>query len=142
MASPTRRATSKKLSVRRHYSAIAVVTVLVAASCSTNTAPADRDAELAISVVRGPINPVQREGETNSVPVARARVKVRRLPDGAVRTAETDENGTLLLSVASGDYTIEIERCPTGTMFSKPLQLTVAPGARTPATIICDTGIR
>jgi hypothetical protein len=27
-------------------------------------------------------------------------------------------------------------------MFSKPLHLTVAPGARTPATIVCDTGIR
>ena len=126
----------------RRRSAIAVVTALVAASCSTNTAPADRDAELEISVVRGPINPVQHEGEPNPVPVAQARVKVRRLPDGAVRTVETDENGTFLLSVVSGDYTIEIERCPSGTMFSKPLQLTVAPGARAPATIICDTGIR
>jgi hypothetical protein len=121
---------------------IAVMTALVAASCSTNTAPADQDSELEISVVRGPINPVEREGEPNSVPVAHARVKIRRLPDGAVRTVETDENGTLLLPVVSGDYTIDVDRCPTGTMFSKPLQLTVARGARTPATLICDTGIR
>ena len=133
--------TSRTITLRRR-SAIAVVTALVAASCSVNTAPADRDSELEISVVRGPINPVQREDEPNSAPVAQARVKIRRLPDGAVRTVQTDENGTLLLSVVSGDYTIEIERCPTGTMFSKPLHLTVAPGARTPATIICDTGIR
>lgn len=135
------RGASRTITLRRR-SAITVGTALLAASCSVNTAPADRDSELEISVVRGPINPVEREGEPNSAPVAQARVKIRRLPNGAVRTVETDENGTLLLSVVSGDYAIEIERCPTGTMFSKLLHLTVAPGARTPATIVCDTGIR
>src|SRR5688572_30741907 len=100
------------------------------------------DASLEIRVVRGPIHPVEREGMLNAGPVPGARVTIRHLSTGASTQADTNQDGIARVSLSSGDYVLEVTRCPAGTLFSKTQEVTVQASAPASVTLTCDTGIR
>jgi len=129
----------------RHVTACLIATAVAAvllSSCSRGGLQPIPDAELEILVVRGPINPVQREGEENAVPVVGARVLITQLQGREVARVETGPGGLVIAPVASGDYLLELTRCPSGTMFAKNQHVRVGPNERVPVTVTCDTGIR
>lgn len=111
-------------------------------SCFGPGVPPNLDASLEIRVVRGPIHPVEQEGMVNSVPVPGALVTIRRLSTGASVQAETNRDGLARVSLSSGEYRLEVTRCPAGTLFAKSQDVTVQVGAAASATLTCDTGIR
>lgn len=131
----------KIIRARRLTASTAAMFVLQA-SCSTGGLQPLADAELEIRVVRGPINPVEREGEANVVPVPGAQVVIRELQGRLVARVEAGDDGTVMVSVRSGEYMLEVSRCPMGTMFAKNEVVRVGPVERARATLTCDTGIR
>ena len=111
-------------------------------SCADPGSQPPHDAEIEIRVSRGPIEPVERDGEENAVPVARARVTIQERGGRTVARVETDDSGHAIVPVASGEYALEVTACPVGTMFSKGAEIAVRVGERAQVNLICDTGIR
>jgi hypothetical protein len=115
---------------------------ILSTSCSNPGSQPPFDSELEIRVTRGPIEPVQRDGEENEIPAAHARVTVQQRGGRRVAQVETDDSGHAIVAVVSGDYALEVSGCPVGTMFSKGAEVVVRAGERAQVHLICDTGIR
>lgn len=110
--------------------------------CVDLGAVSDLRTGIAVQVTRGPIRPVEREGEENEAPVAGARIAVQRLDGDLFETAETDEAGRARISVPEGEYRVSVEECP-GAMGLPPAQeVKVRAGSFTEVAFACDTGIR
>lgn len=115
----------------------AVLLLLLSFSCSTGP---DTGLSVRVSVRRGPIAPISREGEDNTAPVAGARVTVTR--GGLfVTTAGTDAGGEATLTLQPGSYVATVTECPGALALPGPAAFAVA-GDTTSVRLKCDTGIR
>lgn len=94
-----------------------------------------------VSVTRGPIRPVAREGEVNEEPVAGAVVQVRASSGGSAE-AVTGTGGTAVLQPQPGDYRVTVTQCPGALALPGGAAVTVTEGRIESVTLSCDTGIR
>ena len=121
-----------------------IFAVLALAACYGSTEPLPGDTGVRVLVAKGPIDPVEVEGQPrNTAPVPGARVVVRTVDGDGVEDATTDDEGIARLLLAPGSYTIVVTSCP-GTM-SLPKEsatVVVVSGEFAFAELVCDTGIR
>lgn len=117
------------------------IPLLVATGCSQAILGDDPDTGLEVEVHRGPLNPVEIQGEPNSAPVADASVEVRRVEGGRTRV-RTDADGLVRVPLAPGDYVVEVLSCPGSLVLPEPGEATVEAGFLTALRLDCDTGIR
>ncbi len=138
---------------RRHGSIIrtaaigATAAVLATASAACSSDPEQPEAlnsGLAITVVRGPINPVEMEGVDNTAPVAGAGLAVVNADGRTLFTASTDANGEARVALPPGSYIVEVRSCPGALPGSALPSSPAAVVAEqfTPVRLECDTGIR
>ncbi len=132
------------MKTRKHLLAGAL---LVAAGIATgcDAALLDLDAgtgTLEVLVRRGPINPVQREGELNDAPVHGARVAARPSSGGVVRHTSTDVMGFARFRVPAGRWTVVVEACPGAMHIPIAQTVDVQAGGFGGIRFDCDTGIR
>lgn len=121
-----------------------LVCLVAMAACYGSTEPLDPDTGASVLVTRGPINPVEMEGDPpNTAPVAGARVVARAVAGGDVEQARTDESGVARILLAPGSYTITVVECPGAMSLPKEeASITVTAGAFASTGLVCDTGIR
>jgi hypothetical protein len=117
------------------------VAVLTAVGCSSDILGDDPSTGIDLTVVKGPINPVVREGEDNTLPVADATVEFRRL-EGGRHTLRTDEAGVARASLVPGTYVVTVTECPLTLALPDPDTVQVVSGERQSLRQECDTGIR
>lgn len=122
----------------------AAVCLLSFAACYGSSEPLASDTGVSVLVSRGPIDPVEIQGQsTNTAPVAGARVLVRPVGDDDAREAKTDDDGLARILLAPGSYTISVAECPGAMSLPKEnATITVTAGAFTSTSLVCDTGIR
>lgn len=118
------------------------VGIPIGTACTEATTAPPPDTGLEILVLRGPIEPVEREGMENSAPVAEALVVIRAPAGRRITDVTTDSNGQARIALAPGPYTIEVERCPGALFLPGPATATVQVGDFTDVRLECDTGIR
>lgn len=113
-------------------------------ACTNGTTAPPPGTGLEILVLRGPIEPVEREGEAgeNSAPVAEALVVIRAPAGRRITGVTTDMNGQARVALPPGPYTVELERCPGAMFLPEPVTATVDLGAFAGVRLDCDTGIR
>jgi hypothetical protein len=122
---------------------IAAATVICAA-CDLSPFGFDDRAtgSLVATVFRGPIDPVEREGQVSREPVLGAHVVARPVLGGITRDASTDVFGTARFRVPAGSWHVSVAACP-GAMGTPVAQTAdVQAGAGTVLRFECDTGIR
>jgi hypothetical protein len=122
--------------------AIPILSLLLT-DCSTAGGPLDPNTGIEVQVLKGPIQPVAREGERDTAPVAGAVVIAETTSGRETRKGTTDSAGLVRIQVPPGAYVVSVETCP-GTM-SLPKQtepVSVSSGSFAAATLVCDTGIR
>lgn len=127
---------------RTFLCATLLVAMPIGTACTEGTTSPPPATGLEILVLRGPIEPVEREGEVNSAPVAAAMTVVRRADGRRVAELTTDSNGEARVALEPGRYTIEVERCPGALFLPGPATATVQVGEFTDVQLECDTGIR
>lgn len=99
-------------------------------------------ATINVTVVRGPTDPVAREGQLGWEPVAGARVGARPSFGDVTRHAATDVWGIARFQVPAGAWIIAVETC-TGAIAPPPAQaIDVQAGTFAAVRFECDTGIR
>ena len=125
-------------------SSFLAICLLSLAGCYGSSEPLASDTGVSVLVARGPIDPVEVEGQaTNSAPVAGARVLVDRLGNGDAEEATTGDDGVARILLAPGTYTISVTECPGAMSLPKEdATITVMAGAFTSTSLVCDTGIR
>ncbi len=133
-------------SARSGRRAMRAVLFLVAASaaataCSNDILGDDPNTGIDLTVVKGPIQPVVREGEDNTAPVEDAKVEFRRL-DGGRHTARTNALGEARVSLLPGTYVVTVLECPLTLALPDPDTVEVVSGQRQVLRQECDTGIR
>lgn len=126
---------------RRFTSIVVACAVALLISCDVSLLQVDSSSgSIQIQVFRGPINPVQREGEVNDAPVALARVAA--IGGDFTRRGATDLFGFASLPVSSGSYRVMVEFCPGAMGLPQDQHVTVLPGRSISVRFDCDTGIR
>jgi hypothetical protein len=121
--------------------AVAACAIAVFAACDAYLVGLDSSTGIIeIRVFRGPINPVQREGAVNDVPVALARVAA--ISGDLTRRGATDLFGFARLNVSSGSYRVRVEFCPGAMGLPGEQAVNVPPGRTVVLRFDCDTGIR
>ena len=95
----------------------------------------------AVSVTRGPIQPVAQEGELNEEPVGGAVVLVRASSGGSAE-AVTGADGTAVLRLLPGSYRVAVTECPGALTLPGDAQVIVTEGRMESVALSCDTGIR
>lgn len=93
-------------------------------------------------VVKGPTTPLNRIGETNSVPLANAVVSVRPQKGGAVFTRKTDDKGRFEFQLPPGKYIIALALDPNLRLRTRGQAAEVQDKRFTEVVVTCDTGIR
>ena len=115
-------------------------------SSSTDTTAA-KTAAIDGLVLKGPLSPVQRQGEPNEGPLAGAEITVTNAMTGAfviVAKVVSDSNGRFYAKVSPGTYTCTPESFPNA-IFPRPEQpstITVPANTTVKDTLHYDTGIR
>jgi hypothetical protein len=118
---------------------------------SINSNPADTTAAKTSAidglVLRGPLSPVQRQGEPNEGPLAGAQVTITNAMTGAytiIAKVVSDSNGRFYAKVNPGTYTCTPE--PFANMIfprpEEPSTVTVSANTSVRDTLRYDTGIR
>lgn len=106
-------------------------------------APApDLKSGLAITVVRGPINPVSQPGEDNTAPVPDAGLAILNSAGDDLFLATTGADGTVRIALAVGRYAVEVRSCPGALGLPDRQSATVVEDEFTAVRLECDTGIR
>ena len=111
------------------------------AGCGSSILGDDPATAIAVSVRKSPIQPVPREGEDNSAPVAGALVRVR-AEGGGQLDRRTAADGTVRVPLAPGRYEVEVRECPGALALPPPAAVSVTRGHEEALTLMCDTGIR
>jgi hypothetical protein len=115
--------------------------VFASGGCSSDILGDDPSTGIDLTVVKGPINPVEREGEDNTLPVDGAKVELQRLGGGR-HTVRTDESGSASVSLVPGSYVVTVTECPLTLALPDPDTVQVVSGERRSLRQECDTGIR
>lgn len=115
--------------------------VFASGGCSSDILGDDPSTGIDLTVVKGPINPVEREGEDNTLPVDGAKVELQRLGGGR-HTVRTDESGNASVSLVPGSYVVTVTECPLTLALPDPDTVQVVSGERRSLRQECDTGIR
>ncbi|MDH3735128.1 MAG: carboxypeptidase-like regulatory domain-containing protein [Gemmatimonadota bacterium] len=116
--------------------------VLAIPACTASITGDDPSTGLSITVLKGPIQPVAREGEDNSAPVEDATVRIRSSDGGGDAERRTGPDGSTRIPLKPGSYRIEVRECPGTLTLPTPEQADVQRGSLTPVVMMCDTGIR
>lgn len=114
------------------------------AAVSTASASDAQPASVLVGrVTKGPLRPVQPEGQLSAAPVAGARIDVATADGNPVTRAETDATGAFRISLAPGTYQVTMSSF-YGAMFTKdlPATITIGAGEEKRLDIVLDTGIR
>jgi hypothetical protein len=122
--------------------ALVALAVAVAAACGGSIIGVDPSTGLSVVVLRGPIQPVAMEGESNSEPVEGAVVRVRGLDRGGSTEGRTGVDGSVLLLLQPGSYEVEVRNCPRALLLPSPDTVEVRAGFTETIALECDTGIR
>lgn len=113
------------------------------AACASQGEVLDPATGIEVRVLKAPTQPVVREGEDDSAPVAGAVVAIEPSAGGTMRRASTDSAGVVRLQVPAGTHRVSVEACPGAMSLPKQAELvSVSAGAYTAVTLVCDTGIR
>lgn len=117
-----------------------VALLLIAAGCSQKPAEADSGVEgivLAGPACGGP----EDVGSPCPDKPTRAEISLTSQSSGKVEgVALAREDGRFRTTVAPGVYVLTAQ--PSGALFCKPMNVTVAKGKFTKVTVSCDTGVR
>jgi hypothetical protein len=105
-------------------------------------APKDKDTGIMGTVTIGPVSPVSKPGEPDSVPYADASFIVRNLATGKKIKAVSDKDGLFQVLVPEGRYVLESEAGGTQLPFLKPVEVEVVKGSFTEVIVSFDSGIR
>lgn len=97
---------------------------------------------LIVTVRKGPIQPVAREGEENTAPVAGATVQIRLLDAGGRLTVTTGSEGRISTLLKPGAYEVRVVECQGALALPDPDTTLVVPGGFALVRLECDTGIR
>ncbi len=100
------------------------------------------DTGLLVQVYRGPVTPVTQVGVENAAPVAGASVRVLDLTGKEVRRAATNLRGESVLTLAPGNYQIEVLACAGVRRLPEVETVIVKPQTMTKIRLDCDTGLR
>ena len=122
--------------------AIATLAALLATSGTPGIFGPDPDTGFSLLVVKGPIQPVSREGEENTAPVAGAVVRIRDGRSAAEARVRTAADGRARVSVRAGFYRVAVIECPGALALPPPVDASVVAGSLTELEFDCDTGIR
>jgi len=109
--------------------------------CAKDILGSDPSTGLVVSVSKGPIQPVAREGEDNSAPVDGAVVFIE-ATSGGDTTLKTDADGSFHVLLKPGDYVVTVQVCPGTMALPDPVPATVRDGSMIDVSLECDTGIR
>jgi hypothetical protein len=112
------------------------------AACAPSILGTDPATGLDVLVTRGPIQPVDREGEDNSSPVEGALLQIRRTDGSGEARVRTDAEGKALAPVVPGAYRVEVRECPGAMSLPSAADASVQAGRLTILEFSCDTGIR
>lgn len=94
------------------------------------------------AVFKGPINPVEIEGQVNDAPFA-AVFHVYNLKDSFIKSFSSDENGNFKVLLEPGDYNIRPnDEAPIIHPEQQVKTVHVDPGSMTEEDLYFDTGIR
>ncbi len=121
---------------------IVALAALVVSSCTPSILGPDPDTGLSLLVVKGPIQPVVREGEVNSAPVAGAVVRIRDAGSTAETRVRTASDGRARISLRAGFYQVDVVECPGALALPPSVDTSVVAGRLTELEFDCDTGIR
>lgn len=121
---------------------ITALTALHATSCTPTILGPDPDTGFSLLVVKGPIQPVVREGEVNTAPVAGAVVRIRDQRSAGEARVRTAADGRARVSLRAGSYRVDVIECPGALLLPPPVGASVVPGSLTELEFDCDTGIR
>ena len=116
---------------RRLGLAVVMAGVAAAAGCGTSILGGDPTTGVAVSVTRGPIQPVAQEGELNEEPVGGAVVQVRASSGGSAE-AVTGADGTAVLRLLPGSYRVAVTECPGALTLPGDAQVIVTEGPWSP----------
>ncbi len=122
--------------------ALAVGAALAAAACEGSILGSDPGTGVSVLVLRGPLSPVEGEGQTNVEPVPGALVRVRQEVGSAGAERRTGEDGTVALLVLPGRYVVDATDCPGSLVLPPAVSIEVSRGAMKSIELHCDTGIR
>lgn len=120
--------------------ALVAATFLMVSSCSLMQA--DKDTGIKGTVMIGPISPVSKPGEPESIPYPDAPFIVRELSNGKKVKVISDKEGEYKVLVPEGRYVIESESEGMQLPFLKPIEVEVMKGSFTEVTVGFDSGIR
>lgn len=104
--------------------------------------PEPPDSGLSITVVRGPINPVEQPGVDNTAPVADAGFAILNSAGQDLFLASTGPDGTARIALSVGQYLVEVRSCPGALALPPRQSAAVIEDEFTPVRLECDTGIR
>ena len=118
--------------------------VLILPACGESMEEPDPslDNGLAISVVRGPINPVEQPGVDNTAPVPDAGIAILNAAGADLFLASTGSDGTATIALPVGQYAVEVRSCPGALSLPARQSATVIEDEFTAVRLDCDTGIR
>jgi len=133
---------SKTGRMPRALTCLAPVLVVLACGESMQEPDPSLDSGLAITVVRGPINPVEQPGVDNTVPVADAGFAILNSAGRDLFVASTGSDGTARIALAAGQYLVEVRSCPGALALPPRQSATVIEDEFTAVRLDCDTGIR
>jgi len=139
---------ARVLAWNRHSSILAAAILFVCleglAGCGQVTG-AGPTGTISGDVVAGPTSPVERVGTpTATVPVTNRAVVIKAKDGTEAARTTTDTQGHFLVSVAPGDYDVQVAIVPgtVGMRQQTPGDVHVVAGQTTQITIQLDTGIR
>lgn len=116
--------------------------VLLACGESIEEPPPPPDSGLSITVVRGPINPVEQPGVENTEPVADAGIAILNAGGQDLFLATTATDGTVRIALSAGQYAVEVRSCPGALSLPGRQPAAVIEDEFTAVRLECDTGIR
>lgn len=114
--------------------------LILAAACGL--IPDDQDTGIMGTVTLGPVNPVSRPGETDSVPYPDAEFIIRNLSTGKSLKVKSDKDGMFRVFVPEGSYVLESDPDGVKLPYLKPVGVEVVKGSFTEVSLGFDTGIR
>jgi len=113
---------------------------LLASACGL--APSGQDTGIMGTVTIGPINPISKPGEPDSIPYPEASFIVRSLSNGKEQKVSSDKDGDFKVLVPEGRYVLESESGGMQLPFLKPVEVEVVKGSFTEVIVSFDSGIR
>jgi len=111
-------------------------------ACGSSIVGSDPGTGVRVLVLRGPIQPIAREGEVNDEPVPGAVIRVQEMDGGGETSAVTDVDGTARVLLLPGAYRIDVTECPGALSLPGPETVDVTEGSMSAIELDCDTGIR